>query len=75
MQIRIQLMGGLKSKSPAGNRLELADGATISDALRQLGLEAAQVQIVMHNSRPQPNRATAVRDGDELTVVPPVGGG
>jgi sulfur carrier protein ThiS len=75
MQIRVQLMGGLKSKSPAGNRLELTDGATINDALSLLGLEATQVQIVMHNNRPQPNRATAVRDGDELTVVPPVGGG
>jgi sulfur carrier protein ThiS len=75
MQIRVQLMGGLKGKSPAGNRLEVTEGTSINDVLGQLGVEPHQVQIVMHNSKPQPNRATAVRDGDELTVVPPVGGG
>jgi len=75
MQIRVNLMGGLKKQSPEGNALALADGASINDALAAMGLSASQVQIVMHQGRPQPNRDTALGDGDEITVVPPVGGG
>ena len=75
MQIRVNLMGGLKKQSPEGNMLAVTEGASINDALAALGLSATQVQIVMHKGRPQPNRETTLADGDEITVVPPVGGG
>lgn len=75
MNVKLNLMGALKAKSPEGGRLEVAQGASIDDVLAALDIEPAQVQIVMVNGRPQPDRQTAVDDGDELTVVAPVGGG
>lgn len=75
MQIRVKMMGSLKAKTPASNALELADAATIDDALRQLGVDGAEVQIVMLNGKPQPDRQRQLSAGDELTVLPPVGGG
>ena len=75
MKVRIQLMGGLKAKAPPENVLELADGASISGALDGLDIAGSQVQVVMHNGRPQANRDTVLAEGDELTVIPLAGGG
>jgi sulfur carrier protein ThiS len=75
MQIQLQLMGALKSKSPAGNRIDVPEGATIESLLDSLDIEPKQVQIVMLNNRPQPDRSISLSPDDRLTVVPPVGGG
>ena len=75
MQIRVNMMGGLKPMTPDGGRLDAEDGATIEQVLEQLGVEAKQVQIVMHNGKPQANRLTTLAADDEITVLPPVGGG
>ena len=75
MQLKLNLMGALKAKSPPENRLDIADAASIDDVLAALEIAADQVQIVMVNGKPQPDRSTALAHGDELTVVAPVGGG
>lgn len=75
MQVQLQLMGALKAKSPPENRIQVDEGATIESVLTSLGIEPKQVQIVMHNNRPQPDRSTVLSPDDQLTVVPPVGGG
>lgn len=75
MEIRVKLMGALKAKSPPGDVLDLPDAATINDVLAALDIGAAQVQIVMVNGKPQPDRNRSVEAGDELTVLAPVGGG
>lgn len=75
MEVKLTLMGALKAKSPPSNRLGVNDGTTIAGVLEALDIAAEQVQIVMVNGKPQPNRETAVADGDELTVIAPVGGG
>lgn len=75
MQVRVKLMGVLKSKSPPDDVLDLSDESTINDLLSALGIDASFVQIVMVNNRPQPNRDTVLAADDELTVLAPVGGG
>ncbi len=75
MRIKLTLMGALKGKSPPDHQLELSDGASISDVLDALGIEPQRVQIVMRNNKPAPDRGVPLEDGDELTIVPPVGGG
>jgi len=75
MHLKLNLMGALKAKSPPDNRLEVDDGADINAVLAALDITPEQVQIVMVNGKPQPNRETVLADGDELTVVAPVGGG
>ena len=75
MLVRVKLMGAFKSKNPPGGTLQLPDKATINDALAALEIDGKRVQIVMVNSKPQPNRAQPLSENDELTVLSPVGGG
>jgi sulfur carrier protein ThiS len=75
MQLKLTLMGALKSKSPADKRLELPNGANINAVLAALDITGEAVQMVMVNGKPQPNRETPRTDGDDLTFVAPVGGG
>lgn len=75
MKLQVKLMGPLKAKTPEGGTLELNDGASIHDVLAALDIPDNQVQIVMVNGKPQPNRDTSLAADDELTILAPVGGG
>ncbi len=75
MEIRVKLMGVLKPKSPDNGKLELADAATIDDALRALDIAAASVQVFTVNGQLVRDRSRVLSAGDELSVLPPVGGG
>ena len=75
MNLKLNLMGALKAKSPVGNQIDLPDVSCINDVLAALDIEAVYVQIVMVNGKPQPDRTAPLADGDELTFLAPVGGG
>jgi sulfur carrier protein ThiS len=75
MQIRVKLMGMLKAKASPDERLELPEGASIADALSKLGIDASGVQAYTINGALVRDRDRALAEGDELTVLPPVGGG
>jgi sulfur carrier protein ThiS len=75
MQIRLKLMGMLKSRTPAGGALEVADGATIADVLRALEVAPQAIQVFTVNGQFERNRSRPLAPNDELTVIPPVGGG
>ena len=54
--------------------VELPEGATVADLVRQLGLPEEEVKIVFVNALfRDPDHVLA--DGDELGIFPPVGGG
>jgi sulfur carrier protein ThiS len=75
MQIQLKLMGVLKQQSTPDSKLELADGATIEDALKALEVPSKSVQVFTVNGSLERNRERVLVDGDELSVIPPVGGG
>lgn len=75
MQIRVKLMGMLKSRTPAGGTLEVADGATIDDVLRALEIVPQRTPVFTINGQFERNRGRALAPNDELAVIPPVGGG
>ena len=75
MQIRLKLMGMLKARTPAGGALAVADGATIDDVLRALEIPPQTIHVFTVNGRFERNRGRALAPNDELTVIPPVGGG
>jgi sulfur carrier protein ThiS len=75
MRIRLKLMGVLKSRTPEGGALEVADGATIEDALHALGLAPQAAHAVTVNGQVERDRRRALAPDDELTIIPPVGGG
>jgi sulfur carrier protein ThiS len=80
MQIRVKLMGTLRSKAPAGTTggqvaLEVAPAVSVASVLEHLGISSGQVHLVLVNGEMTPDRSRPVAEGDELTVFPPVAGG
>ncbi len=75
MQISLKLMGMLKAKTPEGGRLTIPDGAAIVDVLHALELDPASVQVFTVNGKLIRDRDHSLNDGDELSILPPVGGG
>ena len=75
MRLRVKLMGALKAKAPAGGTLELPEDATIAAVLEALNIDSNSVHIVIVNNKPQGDRSHALSADDELTILPPVGGG
>lgn len=75
MQIRLKLMGMLKAKMPATGALEVADGATIDDVLRALEIAPQTIRVFTVNGEFERDRSRVLAPNDELSAIPPVGGG
>lgn len=75
MQINLKLMGVLKDKTPPDERLELEDSATIASALEALEIPAGTVHVFLVNNQLERDRQRILAAGDELTILPPAGGG
>jgi len=75
MQIRLKLMGTLKARAPAAGVLEVSDGTSIEDVLRVLEIAPQAVQVVAVNGQLERNRGRVLASGDELSIIPAVGGG
>lgn len=68
-------MGMLKQHAPAGGELELDEQARIEDALSQLNLATQAIQAFSVNGSIVRDKSHPLSEGDELIVLPPVGGG
>jgi sulfur carrier protein ThiS len=75
MRIHLKLMGMLKARTPPGGAIEVADGATIEDVLRALEIAPKAIQVFTVNGQFERNRSRVLAPDDDLTVIPPVGGG
>ena len=71
----MKLMGMLKEKTPEDGRLDLPDGASIQKALEALDIPVDSVQILTVNGTLERDRQRKLAADDELTILPPVGGG
>ena len=75
MRITVKLMGVLKEKTPRDAQLELDDPATIAGALEALEIPAGTVHVFLVNNNLERDTDRALAADDELTILPPVGGG
>jgi len=75
MEIRVKLMGVLKDKTPPTGKLELSAGATVADALQALDVPGERVHVFTVNGSFERDRTKMLQPDDELSVIPPVGGG
>lgn len=75
MKLKIKLMGMLKVHTPDNGELELAANSTIDDVLEALAVDAETIQAFSVNGSIDRDRSRELFDGDELTILPPVGGG
>jgi len=79
MKIEVALFATLTKHLPPGaqNRravIEVKDGSSIRDVLNQLGVPAELPNILLVNGRQAPEN-TVLKDGETLSVFPPLAGG
>lgn len=75
MEIQVKLMGVLKDRTPSGGLLDVPPDATVADVLRQLDIEQEAVALCTINGQLVREPTRSLGPGDELTILPPVGGG
>jgi MoaE-MoaD fusion protein len=76
MQIRVRLFAILRERAGFDElRLELPEGATVADALQQLGPVAGDLKVVMAVNREYADASAPLHEHDELALIPPVSGG
>lgn len=76
MEIAVRLFAGLRERAGTGaRRLELADGARVSDVWPALGLGNEPPGLLYAVNRAYAGAETALADGDEVALIPPVSGG
>ena len=76
MQVSIRLFAGLRERAGTGARvLEVPDGATVADVWAALDLGDEPAGLLYAVNRRYAAADTALGDGDEVAVIPPVSGG
>ena len=78
IKVRVNLFATLRKFLPPGAdegvTLELAAGSTVSDAISTLGIPADHAGMVVSDDD-QVEAGSPLRDGQELSVFPPLVGG
>ena len=75
VEIQVKLMGMFKDKTPADGQLELPENASVATALEALDIASDSVQVLTINGNMVRDRSHTLSDGDQMTLIPPVGGG
>ena len=75
MQIKLKLMGRLRSQAPPEDILDLPDGSAIADLLNALDLDEKDVQVVSVDNQFVHDRKQILLAGQQVTLLPPVVGG
>jgi molybdopterin synthase sulfur carrier subunit len=77
MKIRVELQAYLEDYSPDGQdkfSYEMPDGATVADLIRKLGVPEELASVITIGDEAI-DASQALKDGDRVTVIPPVAGG
>ena len=76
MQVTVRLFAQLRERAGTNElSIELPDGATVRDAIDQLGDLAGELPVVMAVNREYADGDAPLAAGDELALIPPVSGG
>lgn len=77
MRVAVKLMLTFESKGPRGEKpieLMLSPGATIGQVLESFSIKPSVAKVILLNGRIT-EEAQELKDGDQLTVFPPLEGG
>jgi molybdopterin converting factor small subunit len=80
VKIELRLFASLRKKLPPGSprgkcTLELPAGSTIGGVLTRMDIPRASAQMVLVNGDHDRDFDRMLRDGDVLSIFPPVAGG
>ena len=76
VQITVRLFAGLRELAGTGRReLDLADGSSVADVWQALGLGDEPPGLLYAVNRAYAEPDTALSQGDEVALIPPVSGG
>jgi molybdopterin synthase sulfur carrier subunit len=79
MRITVSLHASLMRFLPAGSSgraavLEMPNGATVADVMSRLGIPAGHTKMMVSGTE-QLELTTTLRDGQEVSLFPPLAGG
>jgi molybdopterin synthase sulfur carrier subunit len=77
MKIHVDLQSYLDQYAPGDDprfSLDLPDGATVGDVLRKLGVPGEQAAVLTLDDEAV-DFSRQLKEGDRVTVIPPVAGG
>jgi len=74
MDVEVRLFESLKKHQPAGAKVRLAEGSRVNDLLDALGISMDDVGILIINQS-DGRFDQLLRNGDVVTLIPPIGGG
>jgi molybdopterin converting factor small subunit len=80
MDIEVRLFAQLRKYLPrdssqGSTRIHMPDGATIADALAELGIPAGAAHMTLVDGLHEANIRQRLKDGCTLSVFPPMAGG
>ena len=81
MKIKVKLYGTLRDKGPKGLELgkqftiEVDEGATINDVLKELKIQMEEARVVIINSNIVRDYTYQLNSLDLFVCFPPIGGG
>lgn len=80
MNIEVRLFAQLRRYLPRGSsqgstRIDMPEGATIADALAELGIPASAANMTLVDGSHEANLRQRLKDRCILSVFPPIAGG
>ncbi|MEW6573263.1 MAG: MoaD/ThiS family protein [Bacillota bacterium] len=74
MHVKLKLFASLRNGRFKEKTLDIKEGSTLIELLQQLGIEKEAVAILLVNGRDGEFRQE-LKEGDVVSVFPPLGGG
>lgn len=80
MRIELRLFASLRKKLPPGSPrgkcfLDLPDGLTFAGLLEHMDIPEPSAQMVLFNGEQDKSLDRVLRDGDVVSIFPPLAGG
>ncbi len=74
MEVEVRLFATLREGRPGRQKLEVPEGSTVADILRQLGIDAREAPILLLNGQTA-RGDSPLKDGDTVSLFPLIAGG
>lgn len=74
MEIEIRLFASLRNYANDKSKIELEDGAKVSDFIERIGVPPSEVAIILVNGR-HAHQDQRLHDGEAVSLFPAIAGG